>query len=105
MTVAQLKKHLIADYNEPPCSLEIFSQTTLTAIFKNDSQRSLVSRGKLLASSTISDKDFKKRGGGKTTLICELDASKIAMLANSSLKVTRKNLANFKVTKGKRENL
>ncbi len=101
LTKAEMEETLRSDYNRPFAGFDYLTEKTQKAFFKIVGAQAVAST-KQNAQFQISVEEFEEMGGGKTTLLCELDAAKITLLANSSIEKARILFDNYKVKRGTR---
>lgn len=101
LTHDQLQDTLIADYNSSSRRLESFSDKTRQAYLTSIGEKG-ISLAEELKTTQLSSQEFTEQGGGKATIVCELDAKRITDLANSTLENARRLLDSYNVRKGNR---
>lgn len=96
LTSSQMNEVLIQDYNSSPFTyLECLSERTKRAFLQTVGPLSMA-LSEENSQSQISAESFEKQHGGKVTLVCELDAEKITLLANNTIEKARILLDGFK---------
>jgi hypothetical protein len=101
MTRDQIVDVLIAEYNKPAQPLAGLTERTKELLLKLIGRNSILMAEKL-ANMQITLERFKQENGGTYTLVCELDAKRIAALANGTMEQARKLLASYPIQEGTR---
>lgn len=102
LTKAEIEETLISDYNRPFDGFDYLTEKTKKAFFEKMELQGIAST-QLNAQAQISPQEFEEMGGGKTKLLCELDAGKITQLANCSLEKVRILFDSYRAIRGTRK--
>lgn len=94
-TLTQVNESLIRGYNIPISYFEYLSQKTKQTLVRQLGAQKL-SISEKNKEAQISMTEYQAAGGGKVTLICQLDYEKVTKLANATLDEARVLLNGFK---------
>ena len=91
-------ENLLHKYNMPT-TIDCLTEPVKAILYRSLGETKCLNASSL-RSAQLSWKDFQKEGGGKTMLLCEMNAERVMQIANCTLEKSRKLMKSFDCVRG-----